>query len=242
MLLEVDYRREAALAQAFARAAAPLKDLKVPEVFEAYSAERVLTLEHLDGQTLRGFQAGAASAEEKFKVSRQLIRAIYGPFLLAGEIHADPHPGNFLVLADGRLGVLDFGSVKRFSPSFVEANRSVFRAGVEGAPIDALASCRALGFSIDLSDDEARPLLDQVLHVAGQPLRVERYDYAQDQTANQLRALFASAGSALLKIRPPAEAVMFFRSIGGLGQNLKLIGAEGPFRGVYRELAQQLPL
>ncbi len=136
MMLELDYRREAALCQGFAKSVARLPDLKVPTVIAERSSERVLTLELLEGQTLKDWVVAERTPEERFRVARQLIRAIYGPFLCAGEIHADPHPGNFMVMADGRLGLLDFGSVKHFSERFVDANRRMFlqasKAGVDG--------------------------------------------------------------------------------------------------------------
>ncbi|MFZ5472201.1 MAG: ABC1 kinase family protein [Myxococcota bacterium] len=237
MVLEIDYRREAALAQAFAHAAAPLSDLKVPAVIEERTSQRVLTLELIDGHTLRDFAAAGPSLPERFRVSRLLIRSIYGPFLLAGEIHADPHPGNFIVMPDGRLGLLDFGSVKRFSPTFVQVNRRMFTQALRQESLDYLELSRAIGVSIDLPDEEARALLGQFFHIAGKPLRSEDYDYATDDTVWEAKRLFRKHATQFLKIRPPAEAVMFFRSTGGLSQNLRLLGARGNFRLVYEELA-----
>jgi predicted unusual protein kinase regulating ubiquinone biosynthesis (AarF/ABC1/UbiB family) len=237
MILEVDYRREASLARAFAEAARRLPDLKVPDVVEERTSQRVLTLELLAGPTLKDFMVSAPSAPERFRVARLLIRAIYGPFLVEGEIHSDPHPGNFVVMPDGRLGVLDFGSVKRFSPTFVEVNRRLFKNAIEQRQADVLDVCREVGFSIELPDDEARPLIREVLHTAGRPLRVDEYDYATDEISRDMKTLFRENAASFLRIRPPAEAVMFFRSTGGLSQNLRLLGAKGDFRAVYRELA-----
>ncbi|HZW88943.1 MAG TPA: AarF/ABC1/UbiB kinase family protein, partial [Myxococcaceae bacterium] len=110
---------------------------------------------------------------------------------------------------------------------------------LEQKPIDALALVRRVGFTVDLPDDEARPLLEQLLHVAGSALRTDDYDYAHDTMAPDSRKLFASHAAQFLKIRPPAEGVMFIRAFGGLQQNLRLLGARGDFRPFYRSL---LPL
>lgn len=238
MALEVDYRREASLARAFAQAAGRLPDLKVPEVMEERTSGRVLTMELLPGRTLRDFAASEPSAPERFRVARLLIRAIYGPFLLAGEIHADPHPGNFVVMPDGRLGVLDFGSVKRLSPSFSAANRRLFQQALRQEPFEVLEVCREVGFSIELEEERARRLLREVLHIAGRPMREREYDYASCQIARDLKRLFREQAGSFLRIRPPAEAVMFFRSTGGLSQNLRLLGAKGDFRQVFEELGE----
>jgi predicted unusual protein kinase regulating ubiquinone biosynthesis (AarF/ABC1/UbiB family) len=238
LLLELDYLREARLARELARATAGMPELKVPAVVDTHTAARVLTLELLPGRTLKDFAADGEDNTERFRVSRLLVRATYGPFFRAGLIHGDPHPGNFLVMPDGRLGLLDFGSIKHFAPHFVDANRSIFLDVVRGAPHDVVQRCREAGFTWETPDAEVEPLMEQVFQVAGRSMRSEDYDYAADTTARDLRQLFATNATRMLKVRPPPEGMFFFRSTGGLALNLKLLGARGDFRAVYHELAE----
>ncbi|MBN1206169.1 MAG: AarF/ABC1/UbiB kinase family protein [Myxococcaceae bacterium] len=240
LLLELDYRREARLCEGFARSTARLPELKVPDVIPERTSGRVLTLELLEGQTLKDWVVTEPPPEARFRVARQLLRAIYGPFFQAGEIHADPHPGNFMVMKDGRLGLMDFGSIKRFSEPFVAANRRMFLQAVRLEHIDLLALCRELGFTLELPAAQAEPLLREVLHIAGRPMRSHAYDFAACEISRDLKRHFARNAARFLKIRPPPEAVMFFRSTGGLTQNLRLIAAQGDFRRVYQELAELL--
>ncbi|WNG43673.1 AarF/ABC1/UbiB kinase family protein [Archangium minus] len=240
LLLETDYLREASLCTAFARGVARLPDLKVPEVITERTTGRVLTLELLRGRTLKDWVVSEPSAEERYRVARQLILAIYGPFFTVGEMHADPHPGNFMVLEDGRLGLLDFGSIKRFSPRFVDANRRMFVHAMRLEPMDVLGLSREVGFTTELPDVEATELIQEILHIAGRPMRSAPYDYATCSITRDMKLHFARNATRFLKIRPPAEAVMFFRSTGGLAQNLRLIGAQGDFRRVYQEVAALL--
>ncbi|RJS23973.1 AarF/ABC1/UbiB kinase family protein [Corallococcus sp. H22C18031201] len=237
LMLELDYRREASLAQGFKRSVARLPDLYVPTVIQELSAERVLTLELLPGQTLKDWGTTNPSPEDRFRVARQLIRATYGPFFCAGEIHADPHPGNYMVMPDGRLGLLDFGSVKRFSPRFVDVNRRMFALSLEHEMPDILELCREVGFTVELPGPEAAGLLSEVLHIAGRPLRATPYDYATCTVSRDLRNHFSSNATRFLKVKPPPEAVMFFRSTGGLNLNLRMVGASGDFRGAFLEVA-----
>ncbi|KFE71087.1 ABC1 kinase family protein [Hyalangium minutum] len=239
-LLELDYLREARLCQGFARSISRLPDLKVPDVIPERTAQRVLTLELLEGQTLKDWVVTAPPPEERFRVSRQLIRAIYGPFFCAGEIHADPHPGNFMVLKDGRLGLMDFGSIKSFSPGFVSANRRLFLQAVQLQPMDILGLSREVGFTIELPEAEAEELIHEILRIAGRSMRSSAYDFTTCEVSRDLKRHFAKNAARFLKIRPPPEAVMFFRSTGGLAQNLRLIGAQGDFRRVYQEVADLL--
>jgi len=236
---ELDYSREGRLARDFAQASAGLPDIVIPEIVDERTSTRVLTMQFLPGHTLKTFLTSHPDNAERLRVSGQLIRAIHGSFLVDGTVHADPHPGNFMVMPDGRLGVLDFGSVKRFSREFFQGHRDVFHLVLEQQPIDVLALARRVGFTVDVPDDEARPLLEEMIHLAGRALRTDDYDYAHDTMAPDSRKLFARHAAQFLKIRPPAEGVMFFRAFGGLQQNLRLLGARGDFRPFYRSL---LPL
>lgn len=236
---ELDYSREGRLAREFAQASAGLPDIVVPEIIDERTSSRVLTMQHIPGQTLKTFLTSHPDNASRLRVSGLLIRAIHGAFLVDGTVHADPHPGNFMVMPDGKLGVLDFGSVKRFSREFFEGHRDVFRIVLEQKPIDTLALVRRVGFTVDLPDNEARALLGELLHIAGRALRTDDYDYAHDTMAPDSRKLVAGHAAQFLKLRPPPEGVMFVRAFGGLQQNLRLLGARGDFRPFYRSL---LPL
>ena len=236
---ELDYSREGRLAREFAQASASLPDIVVPEIIDERTSSRVLTMQHIPGQTLKTFLTSHPDNASRLRVSGLLIRAIHGAFLVDGTVHADPHPGNFMVMPDGKLGVLDFGSVKRFSREFFEGHRDVFRIVLEQKPIDTLALVRRVGFTVDLPDNEARALLGELLHIAGRALRTDDYDYAHDTMAPDSRKLVAGHAAQFLKLRPPPEGVMFVRAFGGLQQNLRLLGARGDFRPFYRSL---LPL
>lgn len=104
---ELDYLHEARTQERFRAAFAQDDQIAVPEVLQASS--RVLVMQWLDGEPL------AAVAQSAPEPERARVAALYQRFLVsgperAGLLHTDPHPGNFLVLPDGRLGVLDFGS------------------------------------------------------------------------------------------------------------------------------------
>jgi predicted unusual protein kinase regulating ubiquinone biosynthesis (AarF/ABC1/UbiB family) len=238
LLLELDYRREAELCAEFALTVERLPELRVPHPVPERTARRVLTLELLEGPTLEKWLAAEPSNEERYRVARQLVLSTFGPFFGHGRIHADPHPGNYLVLPDGRLGLLDFGSIKQFSSRFVEANRRMFRQALQREPMDLVALVREVGFEVELEETEASSFLSELVHIAGRPVRDNHYDFSACTVNRDMRQLFARNTGRFLKIRPPAEAVMFFRATGGLTQNLQRVGARGDFRRVYHEVAE----
>lgn len=107
---ELDYRIEAKYQRAFARAFRGDEDVVVPDVL--IESEFVLVSEWIEGTPL------AAVIRDGTPEQRDEAATLYLEFLLRGPnrarmLHADPHPGNFRITADGRLGVLDFGAVNR---------------------------------------------------------------------------------------------------------------------------------
>jgi predicted unusual protein kinase regulating ubiquinone biosynthesis (AarF/ABC1/UbiB family) len=117
---ELDYRAEAVHAAAFAERFAGDPDIVVPAVYGALSSRRVLVLEHVAGERIVDYldvceRRGDDGARDRDRVFEILIRSFCAQVLEHGLLHADPHPGNFLVLSgDGgpRLALLDFGCVQ----------------------------------------------------------------------------------------------------------------------------------
>ncbi|HLT30794.1 MAG TPA: AarF/ABC1/UbiB kinase family protein [Myxococcaceae bacterium] len=236
LIHELDYVREAQRVQAFASAVAPIEALVVPEVIPERSAQKVLTLEYLEGPTLQQWLQTEPDAAARLRVSRQLVLATFGPFFTARQVHGDPHPGNYLVLPDGRLGVLDFGSVRAFPPEPVELVRKLVVALSSGTSLDLVALARAAGFTVDMPQDEGQAFLARLAELSTRPLQVDHYDFAQDQMAKDTRDFMARNVGRALKVRPPADSIFFFRALGGLGQNLKSVGASGNFQSIVPEL------
>jgi aarF domain-containing kinase len=123
---EVDYVQEADTLEEFRRLLRDREDVVVPRVHRGYSARRVLTMERLDGLHLRDFLRTGPSQELRDRLGGRLLDLFLGQALNLALLHADPHPGNYLFMGDGRIGLLDFGCSKRFAPEFVEEHRRLF--------------------------------------------------------------------------------------------------------------------
>ncbi|MEW5737889.1 MAG: AarF/ABC1/UbiB kinase family protein [Myxococcota bacterium] len=242
MMDELDYRQEAARCVQFAKAAACAPDIRVPRVFEELTAEKVLTLELLHGPTLKDLLHHSAqlTPEERFRVSRLLIRAIWAPFLHTGLIHSDPHPGNFILLTDGGIGVLDFGAIKQLSPAWVDVNRRLFRYTMSGEEWDCIQLSLECGFTFD-DPENARDFVATVVDIATRPPRSRDLDFKEAGISRDLRNLFLRNATRLGTIRPPKESVQFYRAVGGMTQNLENLGARGDFRRIYEELLDLVP-
>jgi predicted unusual protein kinase regulating ubiquinone biosynthesis (AarF/ABC1/UbiB family) len=107
---ELDYRVEAAAQRGFHDAFVDHPDLTVPNVVA--DSEFVLVSEWIEGTPLSQIIADGAQADRDH-AAQLLVRFLLSGPALAGMLHADPHPGNFRLLPDGRMAVLDFGAVNR---------------------------------------------------------------------------------------------------------------------------------
>ena len=219
-----------------------LEEIKVPRVFDELTTERVLTLELLHGPTLKELlhRLDEVDNAERLRASRLLVHAVWGPFLATGCIHADPHPGNFILLADGRVGVMDFGALKELSAPFVASNRRLFRALCHGQPFDPMELATTSHFDFD-DAKAARPFVETVVDIATRALRSRDFDFKTAFLSRDLRNHFIANSAMLTRLRPPKESVQFFRAIGGLSHNLENLKARGDFQAIYSELLRVIP-
>jgi ubiquinone biosynthesis protein len=109
--------------------------VRLPALHPQLCTERVLVMERLDGLPLDA--AGAvihARGLDRVVLARALLGCLLRQIMLGGVFHADPHPGNILLLDDGRLGLLDFGSVGRLDALLRSALQQFLLAIDRGDP------------------------------------------------------------------------------------------------------------
>ena len=137
---ELDYRLEAESQRAFASAFDGDPDILVPKVIAG--ADRVLVTEWIDGTPT------VAGHRQRGDRGTQSCRLAARPFLFsgperAGLLHADPHPGNWRLMPDGRLGVLDFGAVARLPDGLPDSIGVLLRIALDGDAAEVLDGLRA---------------------------------------------------------------------------------------------------
>ena len=114
---ELDYLQEARNAEHFAANFAGDGRVHIPRVFWDTTTSRVLTLERIRGIKVNDAAALREAGIEAGDLARQAFSILLKMVFEDGFFHADPHPGNFFVEADGRLGIIDFGMVGHISDS-----------------------------------------------------------------------------------------------------------------------------
>ncbi|MFL6231431.1 MAG: ABC1 kinase family protein [Pyrinomonadaceae bacterium] len=106
---EMDYLHESQNAERFRRNFREWRVVHVPAIYRTHTTARVLTMEFIHGTKVTDIEGLKARRVSPVKVNRLLIRTYLKQLLEDGFFHADPHPGNLLVMHDGRLAFFDFG-------------------------------------------------------------------------------------------------------------------------------------
>ena len=113
---EMDYTHEGENATRFAQLYGHLPNIYVPHIYPQYTARRVLTMEWINGTKLTNLDVLAAQGIDATRLIEVGVQCSLRQLLEHGFFHADPHPGNLLAMADGKLAYLDFGMMSEVKP------------------------------------------------------------------------------------------------------------------------------
>ena len=228
---ELDYGLEAASQHAFAEAYAGDPDICVPDVVTGTA--HVLVSEWMDGTPLSRIISDG-SKEQRDHAGIMLVRFLFSGPARAGLLHADPHPGNFRLLDDGRLGVLDFGAVDRLPdglPPFFGRLLRIMHSDPDQIDITAVErELRAHNFlrpGIDV-DLEA---LQAFLAPMAEPSKVDSFKFTREwmrEEAARVTDLRATNISRKFNV-PPSYVLIHRVSTAGIGVLCQL-ECEGEFR------------
>jgi predicted unusual protein kinase regulating ubiquinone biosynthesis (AarF/ABC1/UbiB family) len=228
---ELDYTLEADAQRAFAAAYADDEEIAIPRVVA--SAPKVIVSEWIDGTPLSQIIAHGRSATRN-RAGYLLALLHYSAPERARMLHADPHPGNFRILSDGRLGVVDFGAVARLPDGPPEPLGLMTRLALQGRTGELISAMRSYGFirpGIEIDPqrvlDYLRPILD--------PLAVEEFTFTREwmraQAARMGDPRSEEARVGRMFNLPPSYLLIHRVTLGSLAVLCQL-GATAPFRAL----------
>ncbi len=156
---ELDYELEASNQRAMARIFRGHPFVHVPEVIRSLSRERVMVTEFVHG---RGFdELKDASQDERDRLGEVVFRFYFGCMYRHRQFSGDPHPGNFMLEADGRVAFLDFGLYKRIDAATAEFELEGQRLTIAGDGDGLIRHLAAGGFLADPDAHEPQEILAQ---------------------------------------------------------------------------------
>ena len=162
------------------------------------------------------------------------MRFLFAGPSTVGLLHADPHPGNFKILADGRLGVVDFGLVARLPEGLPSAMGRILRIAQNGEAHEVVEGLRVEGFVV--SDVDAEDLMEYLAPFV-EPASVPEFQFNRDWMREQfirVRDPQASGGVAMKLNLPPSYLLIHRVWLGGLAV-LSQLNARAAFRRVLEE-------
>jgi predicted unusual protein kinase regulating ubiquinone biosynthesis (AarF/ABC1/UbiB family) len=209
LLSELDYHSEAENLSRFRRHFRDYPELFVPAPLWDFSTRHVLTMELVTGHKVTELSGLFRTEHDVRDLAAALLRGYLDQVLVHGDIHADPHPGNLLVMEDGRLALFDLGMVVHVPPRQRDRLFRLLFAAVDGRGEEVARE--AVGMGIRLEDFEA----DRFQREVGQ--LVARYAAHPSASASESRLLFDIVRiSTACGLRSPSELSLLGKTLAHL--------------------------
>lgn len=234
LIEETDYELELKRSEEISTACSHLENLIFPKYFPKLSSTRVLTMEWLEGEHLDRFLQTNPSQEMRNKVGQGLWDFYQFQIHELKQLHADPHPGNFLIKEDGRIGVIDFGCVKVLGEDFYNAYFQLMEPGVSDDNAAFVSLLSELKFLLPTDSEKEKAYFVEIyaeMHaLLARPFFQEEFDFADKA---YFEIIFSQAerfsnDKVLRKAnaaRGPRDAIYLNRTYFGLYTLLNQLGA-----------------
>jgi predicted unusual protein kinase regulating ubiquinone biosynthesis (AarF/ABC1/UbiB family) len=165
VLEELDYEYEAQNQRTFARAYEDHPFIYVPRVHSRLSRRRVLVSDYVEGRDFE--QVKLLDQDERDIFGEIVFRFCFGSIYHLQHFNADTHPGNYVLMEDGRVAFLDFGMTKRLVPEQIQLEQSAVDAAGRDDAEALRQALHDLGFVSDPSRVDAERLMEHVKMVGG---------------------------------------------------------------------------
>jgi len=224
---ELDYGRELAAALRLHDSRSSDTGVRIPGVYASLSTERLLVMDEVVGRSVSDAAAVDAVAVERPELSRRLLSSFLGQILRDGYYHADPHPGNVLIDADGTLWLLDFGAVGQLDPVTRDALQGI-AAGFTLADGSLLA--RSVRYLVGADDIDMRQLERDLTMLLGE---------VKDGGLSPSAMLGMMDVMKRYGLQPPRSMVLLSRTLITLEGTLKTIDVDFSLAAEAQELVSR---
>jgi ABC1 family protein len=218
-LEEVDYHGELTNTLWFHQRVAR-EGLRAPRPHSELSTSMVLTTDLLPGVHVREWLSMNPPQEARDRAAQSVWDLFCLSFFEWGYMHADPNPGNYLFEADGSVGVIDFGCVKRIAPELADTVARYMQAELRGDRPAIAAMLERLGVSLGPLSETGWMLLEEMGRLKSVPFKEKAFDFRHQPYDPQEMTRLAKSSREFLKRGSfdgqTTETVMFNRNMRGL--------------------------
>lgn len=192
LLEETDYELEVRRSIQFSEGCKNLNNIVFPTYYPEYSGKRIITMDWIKGKHLKEFLKTNPSQELKNKIGQALWDFYNFQQHELRAVHADPHPGNFLITEDQKLGVIDFGCIKELPDDFYDPFFSLVSAGILQDKAKTIDAFRKLDM-IFKTDTPAQvefyyKAYKEMISLFARPYLDEVFDFSKPEFFDQLYA------------------------------------------------------
>ncbi|WP_339696247.1 AarF/ABC1/UbiB kinase family protein [uncultured Roseivirga sp.] len=184
LIEETDYLLEVQRSVEISEACAHIENIRFPKYYPKLSDERIITMDWMDGKVLKEFIKSNPSQADRNKVGQALWDFYDFQIHTLRQVHADPHPGNFIISDDAVLGVIDFGCVKVIPDQFYDPYFKLIRKEMldEGQELEQLFIQLQFIYPDDKADDKAyfSAVIKDMMGILGQPFHQNEFDFGDD--------------------------------------------------------------
>ena len=190
LLEETDYELEVRRSIEFSEACANLDNIVFPKYYPELSSKRIITMDWLEGKHLREFLATNPSQELRNTIGQALWDFYNFQQHELRAVHADPHPGNFMITPDGKLGAIDFGCIKEMPEDFYYPFFALTSTNLFDSKEDTIKAFRKLEMILP-NDTPAQiefyyQIFRQMIGLFAMPYITDHFDFGKKEFFDEL--------------------------------------------------------
>jgi predicted unusual protein kinase regulating ubiquinone biosynthesis (AarF/ABC1/UbiB family) len=190
LLEETDYVLEIQRSREISSECGHIPNLKFPIYYDEYSSDRIITMDWLQGDHLKEWLDTNPSQKSKNQIGQALWDFYHHQVHNLKKVHADPHPGNFIVQENDQLGIIDFGCVKVIPEDFYQGYFALIKRDLLMKEEELNQIFYELEFisDKDTAEEQAyfKGIFKEMIGLLGRPFHVDRFDFADDGFFEQI--------------------------------------------------------
>jgi predicted unusual protein kinase regulating ubiquinone biosynthesis (AarF/ABC1/UbiB family) len=190
LIEETDYLLEVQRSREISEACGHIPNLKFPIYYDELSADRIITMDWISGKHIKEWMDTNPSQESRNQIGQALWDFYHHQVHNLKQVHADPHPGNFIIQEGEQLGIIDFGCVKVIPEDFYQGYFALIKKELLINQKDLDQIFYNLEFISD-KDTEIeksffKAIFTEMISLLGKPFHVEKFDFADDDFFNEI--------------------------------------------------------
>jgi predicted unusual protein kinase regulating ubiquinone biosynthesis (AarF/ABC1/UbiB family) len=190
LLEETDYLLEVRRSREISQACSNIPNLSFPKYYDEFSSERIITMDWISGRHIKEWMETGPSQDQKNKIGQALWDFYHFQVHQLMQVHADPHPGNFIVQEEGTLGIIDFGCVKVIPQDFYHGYFSLIKKELVVKEDELNQIFYDLEFISDRDTEEEKKyfkgVFKEMISLLGKPFHADQFDFANDSYFEQI--------------------------------------------------------